>query len=223
MYGKAYQRMYQGSMVGAGSHVFAVWGYCIANADSEAHTVDLNPKLLSTVIGDTEERIEEAIRFLTSPDPHSHCEDHEGRRLLPTGGMEYFLVTHEQYRDMKNKEELRAYMRDAKRKQRAKDMTSNDVKDKSKTSVSVSVSVFDTFWKVYPKKVGKRDALRAWQRAKDKPPIEAIVQKIEECKRSEQWRKDNGQFIPNPATWLNQGRWEDEIQSPDYQRRGIAQ
>ena len=27
---------------------------------------------------------------------------------------------------------------------------------------------------------------------------------------SDQWRKDGGQFIPNPATWLNQSRWEDD-------------
>ena len=29
-------------------------------------------------------------------------------------------------------------------------------------------------------------------------------------KLSRQWQKDGGQYIPNPATWLNQGRWEDE-------------
>ncbi len=34
---------------------------------------------------------------------------------------------------------------------------------------------------------------------------------IEVQKQSEQWTKDNGRFIPNPATWLNQGRWEDEL------------
>ena len=27
---------------------------------------------------------------------------------------------------------------------------------------------------------------------------------------SAQWRKDDGQFIPHPRTWLNQGRWKDE-------------
>lgn len=29
--------------------------------------------------------------------------------------------------------------------------------------------------------------------------------------QNEQWRKDNGQYIPNPATWLNQGRWDDVL------------
>lgn len=28
----------------------------------------------------------------------------------------------------------------------------------------------------------------------------------------EQWQRDGGQYIPHPATWLNQGRWKDEIE-----------
>jgi predicted phage replisome organizer len=68
---------------------------------------------------------------------------------------------------------------------------------------------FDRFWTAYPKKVGKEAARKAM--AKVKAPIETILTAIEQQKRSEQWTKDNGQFIPNPATWLNQGRWEDEL------------
>ena len=33
---------------------------------------------------------------------------------------------------------------------------------------------------------------------------------IEQSKKSEQWTKDNGKYIPMPSTWLNQRRWEDE-------------
>jgi predicted phage replisome organizer len=73
---------------------------------------------------------------------------------------------------------------------------------------------FDRFWTAYPKKVGKEAARKAM--AKVKAPIETILTAIEQQKRSEQWTKDNGQFIPNPATWLNQGRWEDEL--PQNQR-----
>ena len=68
---------------------------------------------------------------------------------------------------------------------------------------------FDRFWNAYPKKVGKEAARKAM--AKVKAPIETILTAIEQQKRSEQWTKDNGQFIPNPATWLNQGRWGDEL------------
>ena len=140
MYGKSFSRMYQGSMVGAGSHVFAIWGYCISCADPEDHTVELNPVLLSAVIGDSQERVQAAIDFLCAPDKQSHCKDHEGRRLLHQGGYAYFLVTHEQYRDVKNSEELREYFREQKRKQRQ----SKTVQDSPNTPASAYVSASES-------------------------------------------------------------------------------
>jgi hypothetical protein len=38
-----------------------------------------------------------------------------------------------------------------------------------------------------------------------------MVNIIETHKKSSQWQKENGQYIPNPATWLNQRRWDDEL------------
>ena len=38
------------------------------------------------------------------------------------------------------------------------------------------------------------------------------MKKLEIFKKSYNWNKDNGQYIPNPTTWLNQKRWEDEIE-----------
>ena len=38
-----------------------------------------------------------------------------------------------------------------------------------------------------------------------------MLKAIEKQKGSEQWTKDNGQYIPHPSTWLNQSRWEDEL------------
>lgn len=73
---------------------------------------------------------------------------------------------------------------------------------------------FDEFWKAYPKKVGKGAAKKAWNKIKPtKDTLEKILSAIESQKHSDQWLKDNGQFIPYPATWLNQERWEDEEDS----------
>lgn len=68
---------------------------------------------------------------------------------------------------------------------------------------------FDEFWAVYPKKVGKQAALKAFQKVKE--PMETLLSALEWQKCSDQWSRDNGRYIPNPATWLNQNRWEDEI------------
>ena len=68
---------------------------------------------------------------------------------------------------------------------------------------------FERFWTVYPKKVGKEAARKAF--AKVKVPVDTLVSAVEAQKTSAQWTRENGQYIPNPATWLNQGRWEDVL------------
>jgi hypothetical protein len=71
--------------------------------------------------------------------------------------------------------------------------------------------MFDSnFWPAYPKKVGKDAALRAFKNRKPDAKILALMlDAIAVQAKSEQWRKDGGKYIPNPATWLNEGRWKD--------------
>lgn len=68
-------------------------------------------------------------------------------------------------------------------------------------------SGFAEFWLAYPKKVGKGAAEAAWK--KQRPSLPDVLLAIGRQTKSEQWQKEGGQFIPNPATWLNQKRWED--------------
>ena len=77
-------------------------------------------------------------------------------------------------------------------------------------------SDFDRFWSAYPKKTGKDDALAVWRSGKTKigrqiPPVEILLESLVRAKTSRAWTKDDGQYIPNPATWLRQARWEDEF------------
>ena len=67
---------------------------------------------------------------------------------------------------------------------------------------------FDMFWMTYPKKVGKEAARKAW--AKANPNLTIVLNTLSWQKESNQWFVNNGKFIPNPATWINQHRWEDE-------------
>lgn len=70
---------------------------------------------------------------------------------------------------------------------------------------------FNRFWVAYPRKTAKQQALKAWQKLKpDEGLTDTILSALERFKQTEQWRKDNGRFIPYPATWLNGKRWEDE-------------
>lgn len=74
-------------------------------------------------------------------------------------------------------------------------------------------SRFNDFWRLYPKKQGKGAALKVWKRLKpDKALFEQIIASVKtNIDRNEQWKRENGRFIPNPTTWLKEGRWEDEI------------
>ena len=69
-------------------------------------------------------------------------------------------------------------------------------------------SYFEDFWYKYPKKVGKEAALKAWN--KMKPDIIQVIDAINWQRESKQWLQEDGKYIPNPATYLNQGRWQDE-------------
>ena len=70
---------------------------------------------------------------------------------------------------------------------------------------------FAEFWQAYPKKVGKASCLKAWMKLKPNTELFAqIMAALEAQKNSDQWQREAGRFIPNPLTWINQGRWDDE-------------
>ena len=69
---------------------------------------------------------------------------------------------------------------------------------------------FESWWKQYPRKLAKGDARKAWhQTSKIRPPVGRLIKAVIAARGCEQWRKDGGSFIPYPATWLRQERWED--------------
>ena len=79
------------------------------------------------------------------------------------------------------------------------------------------LSRLNIFWKVYPRKEGKGACEKWWlQNKPDDVLLGTMLAKIEQAKKTRQWQKDGGQYVPMPSTWLNQRRWEDEI-SPKSQ------
>jgi hypothetical protein len=70
---------------------------------------------------------------------------------------------------------------------------------------------FDEFWSAYPNKKAKPQALKAWNKIKpDDQLVDRILSAIRVQSASDQWLRDDGKFIPHPATWLNAARWEDQ-------------
>ena len=78
---------------------------------------------------------------------------------------------------------------------------------------------FDVFWKEYPKKKSKGQAKKTWKKIKPgKQLLETMLSTIKQAKTSEEWTKENGQFIPYPATWLNAEGWNDEYEQPQEKK-----
>jgi len=88
----------------------------------------------------------------------------------------------------------------------------NTSTSKAKKTAFDYTDEFLSFWSAYPKKTGKGDAFKSWKKIQPDAVLQAkMIAAIAEQEKSEQWQKEGGQFVPNPATWLNQGRWDDEI------------
>lgn len=79
------------------------------------------------------------------------------------------------------------------------------------------LSGFDDFWLAYPKKQSKQQALTAWTKLDPDDDLQStILSALDMQSTSDQWQRDGGQYIPLASSWLNQQRWEDELdrQSP---------
>lgn len=106
------------------------------------------------------------------------------------------------YEDLRNASETQA-----KRKRNADESHKNKEERKREKE-----PLFDQFWNAYPRKVSKGAARKAWGKLKpDEALTQTIITAVGRQITSEQWVKDGGQYIPHPATWLNNKRWEDEI------------
>ena len=72
--------------------------------------------------------------------------------------------------------------------------------------------MFERFWTAYPRHVNKQGAKKTFEKLKpNEELLGRMLEAIGKQKESEQWTKDNGQYIPHPQTWLNGRRWEDEL------------
>ena len=87
-----------------------------------------------------------------------------------------------------------------------------DKNDPSKPN-PLYTEAFAEFWMAYPLKRGKLDAAKKFKRLKCSSILPEILLSITAHRGSAEWRKDGGEYVPNPATWLNQGRWEDEVEN----------
>jgi hypothetical protein len=107
----------------------------------------------------------------------------------------------------------------AKRKQVAVPEAEAEALQKQPLPAKPAVEGFEAFYAAYPRKVKPKDARKAWDKLKPDESLQSrILSAIGQQRKSPQWQKDGGQFIPYPATWLNAGEWDNqapELAAPD--------
>jgi hypothetical protein len=79
-------------------------------------------------------------------------------------------------------------------------------------------SVFDAFWKWYPRKVGKPNAEKAMKKALKSSDGEKLLKGLDAHLKA--WEQIDKSFIPHPATWLNREGWNDEPPKPKEEKKG---
>lgn len=184
---------------------------------------------------------EAALDTFLSPDPYSRTPDHEGRRIEKIDGG-WRLLNHAKYRGMMTRESIREskrdYMRRVREQAKAGGAGAPPDPDESGTKVEVRGSDipqwtqaeaeadtsrakslvrqagrFSEFWSEYPVKSGKKPCLAKWKaRGLDKH-ADSIIADVRNRKANDKRWLDG--FVPNPLTYLNQDRWEDEVQAPE--------
>ncbi|MBO5959315.1 MAG: hypothetical protein J6Q65_04250 [Lentisphaeria bacterium] len=89
--------------------------------------------------------------------------------------------------------------------------TKTETKTKTKNQNKDNEARFDRFWAAYPRKEAKPRAKSEFDKlSPDEVLLERMLSAIAKWKGSAQWQEDGGKYIPHPATWIHQKRWEDE-------------
>ena len=232
MYGKLFEQMYDGTLATKGPWQALVTFQQLIILANKHGEVDMTPEAIARRTTIPLEVISEGLSTLTLPDPQSRSPALEGRRIVPLDenrGWGWMIVNYGHYRKIRSQEERREYMRNYQRKRRAVNrdvnkstenkqnqpiaVSSRQYAVKNKPSAPSALDVrFNTFWNIYPRKVGKGAAERSWNKmAPDEQLAASIEKSIEAQLNCEQWTKDGGKFIPHPSTWLNRKGWLDEV------------
>ena len=93
-------------------------------------------------------------------------------------------------------------------------LNTNNIKDLNKSNKEIYKERFEVFYKAYPKHLKKAEVEKWFLKNKpDETLFKTIMTQLEKFKQTKEW--SNTQYIPYPSTWLNQKRWEDQIETKE--------
>ena len=78
----------------------------------------------------------------------------------------------------------------------------------ARIQAQISPTGFDEFWRIYPKKVDRGEALRAFVKASENAPFEDIVRGA--MRYATERTGQDPRFTKHPVTWLSKACWTDQ-------------
>src|SRR5699024_4700716 len=82
---------------------------------------------------------------------------------------------------------------------------------------------FESIWKDYPRKEGKKKAFASYKRAlKNGVTDEEIMEGIEKYNQYIKKEKTDRKYIAHGSTWFNENRWQDEYDVGQNKVREVA-
>ena len=135
--------------------------------------------------------------------------------LKTTVGMLITICNYDQYQNPKNYEShsLSGSTKATSKPQGTDTINKNEKNEKKEDKYPCAN--FNLFWQEYPKKKCKTDAYKAWKKLNpDKDLTAQIMDSLAKFKKTADWIKEGGQFVPRPHKWIEGARWEDEEEAP---------
>lgn len=217
MYAKVFERIVESSLMEEPIHVRYTFVFLLAIADPKGYVIGTDTAIarrLNMPLAD----FQSAVEVLKRPDPNSNSKEYEGRRVVDSDiERGYFMVNYMTYRDLRDTEMRRDYMRNYMARRRSVNAVNTGklpLAQEEEEEVYISLK-FEEFWGSYPRKVGKQDALKAFIKGKCHLEMESIIDGLQYIDASEP------KYIPYPATWLNGRRWEDESSDETGHRSAV--
>jgi hypothetical protein len=223
-YTKLHAKIVHSSIWSEPHHVRLLWITMLAVADA-AGNIEASVGGLSHLARITKAEAVDALAALKGPDDDS-TDGSNGERVTELSPGIYHIINHKHYRDRQTRRQAldaerkrvsRATHTEGKKQHIHKTQTQSprmsvDKADKSASSDTAKKAGnysegFELWWHAYPRRTGKGEAFKSWKKSATSTVIRrAIMAATTELARITTDKK----FVPNPATWLNQRRWEDD-------------
>ena len=182
-------------------------GYCWASNDTLARELSCGARTVSRYVAELEDAGAIVTEIVGVSDRKRRCE----RRIRLAEAPRFDIAKNGELNVAKNGE-LNVAKNGDPYNENNKSLNNTPIAPTGGERVDELEVLFARFWALYPKKRAKQAARRAWDKLKpDLLLCTRMSIALKEQMRSDDWKREGGRYIPNPATWLNGRRWEDEL------------